>query len=224
MFSFKMPICWALHLACGCFWIQLLYVDFHLGVSRWAGQSPYLGMLFLLTPLLATHSNIFKVCCSTRSDSQTASFRSTTVGCILARHGGMFSPSVFLCSCFYPHQLIGVGWGGACSMLTLVWSCIGCARYGGHRIGWGGACWRWFEVASDVHATVDIGLVPSLGGRNRSAENFACHFATWSMWRCRSVRWSKWKANESSLEHNCSIRCGAIWKSMCPKSWALMKD
>ena len=43
-------------------------------------------------------------------------------------------------------------------MLTLVWSCIGCARYGGHRVGWGGACWRWFEVASDVHATVDIGL------------------------------------------------------------------
>ena len=107
-------------------------------------------------------------------------------------------------------------------MLTLVWSCIGCARYGGHRVGWGGACWRWFEVASDVHATVDIGLVPSLGGR--SAENFACHFATWSMWRCRSVRWSKWKANESSLEHNCSIRCGAIWKSVCPKSWAVMKD
>ena len=28
----------------------------------------------------------------------------------------------------------GVGWG----MLTLVASCIGCARYVGHRVGWGG--------------------------------------------------------------------------------------
>ena len=36
------------------------------------------------------------------------------VGCILAGHGGMFPSSVFLCFCFYPHQLIRVGWGGAC--------------------------------------------------------------------------------------------------------------
>ena len=146
----------------------------------------------------ASNSDIFKVCCSTRSGSQTASFRSTT--CWLHFSWAwwhVFLRQCFLYSCFYPHQLIGVGWGGG--MLTLVWSCIGCARYGGHRVG---------------------AKFLAVGVR----KIFACHFATWSMWRCRSVRWSKWKANESSLEHNCSIRGGAIWKSMCPKSWALMKD
>ena len=60
------------------------------------------------------------------------------------------------CARYVGHR---VGWGGVgWGMLTLVWSCIGCARYVGHRVGWGGACWRWFEVASDVHATLDIGL------------------------------------------------------------------
>ena len=39
----------------------------------------------------------------------------------------------------------GVGWG----MLTLVASCIGCARYVRHRVGWGGVG-HWLQVASDV--------------------------------------------------------------------------
>ena len=42
-------------------------------------------------------------------------------------------------------------------MLTLVASCIGCARYVRHRVGWGGVGHR-LQVASDVHATLDIGL------------------------------------------------------------------
>ena len=50
----------------------------------------------------------------TRSDFHTASFRCATLGWILCRHCGMFFPSVFLCYCFYPNQLIGVWCGGAC--------------------------------------------------------------------------------------------------------------
>ena len=71
-----------------------------------------------------------------RSDSQRGSFGSTTLGCTLAGLGGLLYLFLLLPT-WVDRGRGGVGWG----MLTLVWSCIRCARYVGHRVGWGGVGW-----------------------------------------------------------------------------------
>ena len=67
-----------------------------------------------------------------RSDSQRGHSISTTLGCIWAGLAGLLHLFLLL------HTWVDRGRGG------VGW--------------WGGACWRWWEVVSNVHATLGIGL------------------------------------------------------------------
>ena len=105
-------------------------------------QSGSLTDMFLVVLANASVSDPIAIL-STRalatSDSQRGSFGSTTLGCTLAGLGGLLYLFLLLPT-WVDRGRSGVGWGGVVGwgMLTLVWSCIGCARYVGHRVGWGG--------------------------------------------------------------------------------------
>ena len=149
---------------CGRFWYErfltfLTYPHSSFWVECWGDRCRAQSMVLVFAN--ASVSDPIAIL-STRalatSDSQRGSFGSTTLGCTLAGLGGLLYLFLLLPT-WVDRGWGGVGWGG------VGW--------------WGGACWRWYEVASDVHATLDIGL----GGVGHVDVGLKLH-------RMRTLRWT----------------------------------